>query len=174
MAEGQPGRHLTGGPFRMQRIENRLDELEDDHPSSRLETIRRRQSDGDGCRFGFRREVLAGVDEPVLLEFVLLVIQLTVPSVRRQQLGVGTPLHDLPFTAVVPCSCWHRRRLVGGRVGAGLRNPASNQPARNRAYGHPSKSPHNDRPSTTTVPRVTTESVAEGSDYSAADKRTND
>src|SRR5688572_1900370 len=45
--------------------------------------------------FRLGREVLAGVDEPVGLEPVLLVVELPVPAVERQQLRMRAALHDL-------------------------------------------------------------------------------
>ena len=42
-----------------------------------------------------RREVLAGVDEAVLLEAVLLVVELPVAAVQREQLVVRAALDDL-------------------------------------------------------------------------------
>src|SRR5688572_27607603 len=43
----------------------------------------------------FRREILAGVDEAIHFELVLLVVQLAVPPVHRQELGMGPALDDL-------------------------------------------------------------------------------
>src|SRR5687767_15948692 len=44
---------------------------------------------------GLWREVLARIDEPIGLELVLLVVELAVASVRRQQLRMGAALDDL-------------------------------------------------------------------------------
>src|SRR5690349_20406365 len=41
------------------------------------------------------REILTGVDEPVVLEVVLLVVQLLVPPIQTDELRVGAPLDDL-------------------------------------------------------------------------------
>src|SRR5207237_8223575 len=43
----------------------------------------------------FRREVVARFDEAVLRDAVLLVVQLTVPAARREQLLVRAALDDL-------------------------------------------------------------------------------
>src|SRR5690348_800441 len=69
------------------------------------------RSDG---RFRLRSEVLAGVHEPVLLEAVLLVVQLAVATVLRQQLGVGPALDDLAaFDHQNLVSAADRRQAVG-------------------------------------------------------------
>src|SRR6187200_515936 len=61
-------------------------------------TPRRSESSRDprGCGdlLGLRREVLAGINEAVALEAVLLVVQLPITPTRRQQLLVRPPLHD--------------------------------------------------------------------------------
>ena len=44
----------------------------------------------------FRREILAGVDEPVAFELVLLVVQLPVAAAPGEQLLVRSSLDDLP------------------------------------------------------------------------------
>ena len=52
---------------------------------------------GRACRLGFRQvrgEILARVDELVGFEIILLVVQLPVPSVDRQQPGVSAALDD--------------------------------------------------------------------------------
>src|SRR2546421_8397570 len=43
---------------------------------------------------GLLREVFAGIDEPIGLELVLLIVQLAVPPVEREELGVVAALHD--------------------------------------------------------------------------------
>src|SRR5262245_50055762 len=45
--------------------------------------------------FGLRREVFTRIDEAVALERVLLVVQLPVPAVQRQQFRVRPVLDDL-------------------------------------------------------------------------------
>src|SRR5688572_25625951 len=49
-----------------------------------------------GRALGFGREILAVVDEPVGFEPVLLVVQLAVAPVQREQLRVRAALDDLP------------------------------------------------------------------------------
>src|SRR5947208_15561115 len=54
-----------------------------------------RRGPGDGCRRRFGREILARIDESIALEAILLVVQLPVAPVRRQQLVVVAALDDL-------------------------------------------------------------------------------
>src|SRR6185436_2121026 len=51
-------------------------------------------SGGDDL-LGLRREIFAGIDEPILLEPVLLVVELTVAPVVVEQFLVGAVLDDL-------------------------------------------------------------------------------
>src|SRR5256885_16251960 len=83
-----------------------------------------------GCRhgrLGLGREVFARVDEPVLLEAVLLVVQLAIAPVPGEQLGMRAALDDL--------AAFHHQDLVraadrgeavcgGGRRPARARRPA--------------------------------------------------
>lgn len=49
-----------------------------------------------GQRLGWRgREIFAGIDELVTLEFVLLVVELFVPAISREQLLVCATFDDL-------------------------------------------------------------------------------
>src|SRR5687768_935799 len=48
------------------------------------------------CLGQLRREVLAGIHESILLDLILLVVQLPISAVRREQLVVAAAFDDLP------------------------------------------------------------------------------
>ena len=62
--------------------------------------------------FRLGSEILTGIDEAIRLELVLLVVQLSVASVEREQLGVRAALDDLP-----PRAPESDRRCGSSRVG---------------------------------------------------------
>ena len=63
-----------------------------------------RRSGNDGG-LGLGCEVLTWIDEPVALESVLLVVQLPVPAILRQQFLVRPALHDRQYA-------WEQDRFV--------------------------------------------------------------
>src|SRR6185437_17018610 len=68
-----------------------------------------------------RRVILAGVHEPVDLESILLVVELTIAAARREELVLRPALHDAPFL--------EHQDLVGARDGG--------QPVRDHERGAP-------------------------------------
>src|SRR5687767_12470236 len=60
-------------------------------------------------RRGFRREVLSRIDEAVVLDSVLFVVELAIPSVQGDELRVTSPLDDL--------SVFEHENLVGALDG---------------------------------------------------------
>src|SRR5262245_43851231 len=61
-----------------------------------LETRGRSEGRNSHSLFWFGGKVFSGINEPISLKVVLLVVQLLVSSVRFQQLLVCPPLPDLP------------------------------------------------------------------------------